>query len=295
MKFFKNLDQKKLKKIVFSLAIAQFAIIFAFSAFQLVRIQWGYAQGQNEYDEITRIARGEGPEGGADIPDENDYEPTEKLPNLSEINHEYTGWIEIPGTKVNYPVVHGGDNEKYLQRTFEGSVNSVGAIFMDYRNTGDFTSRHTIIYGHNVKNGTMFGSLSSYLSPSFINDNPYIYIYTETETLRFRVFSAQIVSMYDMSVYQHNFASGEEFNEFLKHVKAPSGADQILSLSTCTNNSQEERLLVQAVLETREQGGLFRQTAAIGQPGLRRLAAAAEFGDALLPKRGLFSLYSQSK
>ena len=82
---------------------------------------------------------------------------------LKEKNDDFCAWLVIPALEVNYPVVWCGDNDTYLTKTFEGGTNSAGCLFVDGANSPDLTDRNTLIYGHNMKNGAMFGTLSDFL------------------------------------------------------------------------------------------------------------------------------------
>lgn len=167
--------------------------------------------------------------------------------SLSEINPDYIGWIEIAGTGISYPVVQGADNDKYLKTTFEGESNSSGAIFLDYRTSKDFTSPHTIIYGHNMKNGTMFGGLTAYLEEGYLAANSLLTITTADGcAMEYQIFAAKVVDMYD-PVYTVDFAGEEDFAAFALGLGAPQGASRVLTLSTCTGGERTQRVVVHAV------------------------------------------------
>lgn len=103
--------------------------------------------------------------------------------SLTEVNPDYIGWLQIPGTAVDYPVVCGQDNTKYLDTTFEGAANPAGAIFMDCVATSGFDSSHTILYGHNIRDGSMFGGLHRYLEAAYMAQNPIIIVTTPDGSL----------------------------------------------------------------------------------------------------------------
>lgn len=92
---------------------------------------------------------------------------------LEEINPDVIAWIEIPGLEISYPVVQGRDNDYYLHHLITGENHKSGSIFMDFQNQEDLSDRNTIIYGHNMKDGSMFGTLNQYQSQALYRNYPY--------------------------------------------------------------------------------------------------------------------------
>jgi sortase B len=178
------------------------------------------------------------------------------LPNISpfdaywqEANPHYVGWLRIDGTIVDFPVVRGTDNVRYLTTTFRGEENIVGAIFMDYRNTP--TDRHIIIYGHEARTETgeplMFGGLYRFTDPAHIAAHPTI-VFMENDIMHeFLIFAARQTNIHDPA-YQLDFTEEGAFAAFLERNNAPPSATQILTLSTCIGTNNDYRLLVQGVL-----------------------------------------------
>lgn len=174
---------------------------------------------------------------------------------LRQQNPDVLGWILIPGTRVSYPVVQGTDNSYYLNHTWRGGKNSVGAIFMDYRNSGDLSDFNTIIYGHRMNNRSMFGTLSQYKSRSYWQAHPYVYLTDDSGTHRYEIFAAGEVSV-DSDVYRLGLRSDSSRQSFLDSCLAlsalntgvtPHTYDKVLTLSTCTGNGHATRWVVQAV------------------------------------------------
>ena len=174
---------------------------------------------------------------------------------LRQQNPDVLGWILIPGTRVSYPVVQGTDNSYYLDHTWQGGKNSVGAIFMECRNSGDLSDFNTIIYGHRMNNRSMFGTLSQYKSRSYWQAHPYVYLTDDSGTHRYEIFAAGEVSV-DSDVYRLGLRSDSSRQSFLDSCLAlsalntgvtPHTYDKVLTLSTCTGNGHATRWVVQAV------------------------------------------------
>ena len=179
---------------------------------------------------------------------------------LKELNNEVVGWIQVGGTNVNYPFVQTIDNKYYLTHQFDGTYNTAGWIFMDYRNSKDNFDKNTILYGHGRLNYTMFGSLRNVINSSWYNNkNNYIVkISTETENTLWQVFSTYRIKT-TSDYLQIDFSSDDEYMEFLNKLKNRSihdynvkltPNDNIISLSTCHNDT--DKIVLHAKLIKRE-------------------------------------------
>jgi sortase B len=148
---------------------------------------------------------------------------------------------------VDYPILHCGDNEKYLNRNFKNQKNSLGSIFLDYRNAGDFLDYNVIVYGHNAKNGSMFGQLSLFLDEGYMRSHRDISItLPDNSCMRWQVFTAY-ESDVDDPLYRMDFSGPEEFGAFAESVGAPGGAARILTFSTCASGGgRDDRVIVLA-------------------------------------------------
>ena len=169
-------------------------------------------------------------------------------------NSDTVGWIKVEGTKVNYPVVQSTDNSYYLSHSFNKSSNQGGWIFADYRVDFKNFGKNTIIYGHNMNNKTMFGSIPNMLYDSYLNNsgNYYIKISTPTSNTIWKVFSIYTTKP-DVYYLKTNFKS-EPYETFLNNIKSKSvydfgvnitSNDKILTLSTC-DNTGTKRVAVHA-------------------------------------------------
>ena len=169
-------------------------------------------------------------------------------------------WIRIPGTNVDYPIVQrDGDNSYYLHHTIDGRKRIEGAIFTEDYNNKDFEDPNTLIYGHNMKNGSMFRTLHRYKDRKFFEENPYVYIYQEGKVLKYRIFAAytyddrHIMMSFDFEdrnvfqLYLNTILTNKEKSSNIDSAVSVTADDKIITLSTCTSN-QSQRYLVQAVL-----------------------------------------------
>lgn len=174
--------------------------------------------------------------------------------NLQQVNREVTGWIWIYDTVVNYPLVQSGkNNDAYLHKTYDGTSNSSGSIFMDYRNASDFSDTNTIIYGHNMKNGKMFAVLKKFGNQEFYDSHREFYIMTPEGNRRYEIISAfQTDALSD--IYDRNFSSQEGRQAWFEKVLRSSAIlavvdaaaeDSFVTLSTCVSgNDYRARFVV---------------------------------------------------
>jgi len=177
-----------------------------------------------------------------------DAQTLDPTAGLIRLNPDYIGWISIEGV-IDYPVVRGRDNDRYLSVTFAGQRNASGAVFMDYRNAVGFSDNVCILYGHNMRDGSMFAPLKHYLTPAFLEANPYITIMTSDGSLLiYRILAARQTDAWD-NVYSLDFTAASDASSGLE--RTPDDTDRFLLLSTCTNSAdRDDRLLVYAVLVT---------------------------------------------
>ena len=180
------------------------------------------------------------------------YWPEIDFESLKAINSDFCAWILCPGTNVNYPVVRGADNEYYLDHLFNKLSNKAGAIFMDYRNDADFSDKNTIIYGHHMKNRSMFWTLTNYKSQSFYNNNPAVRIVTEAGNYEVQLFSAYVANTSD-NAWRIAFKGEEDFTSWVQEARDRSDfrsnvevtyEDKVVTLSTCTYEFSDARYVV---------------------------------------------------
>lgn len=168
-------------------------------------------------------------------------------------NQDYVGWINIDGTPIDYPVVKGSDNDYYLNHNFDNKSDERGAIFMDYRNFGQGLDNHTIIYGHTMRNGTMFGSLENYMKEDYIEEHPIIELtdlYTER---RYKIISVYYAKA-DPELLDRQPSNG--MDSYLEDLRTRSmvdidnidtGSTQLLTLVTCSYEVNDGRYFIHAL------------------------------------------------
>ena len=182
------------------------------------------------------------------VEEENGDEYTVDFNKLKEQNNETIAWLKVNNTNVEYPVVKGTNNSFYLNHSFDKSNNSAGWIFADYRNKFDNTDKNIVIYGHNMRDGSMFGSMLNILNAKWYEneENTNITLYTENEKCMYKVFSVYKIENEDYYI-KTEFKNDNEFEDFIKTLKKRSikdfnvdvsKDDNILTLSTCANNNK---------------------------------------------------------
>ena len=275
----KNSENKKLSRAIIGTSLSIYLIcVFLFSRWYVQGLKIKYLSEQiinstemiekeTKKEEQTQPTEPETPNteetnnNNTNVYYPNDYWDYMNVPfmnvdfnELLKKNPDTVGWIKVEGTKVNYPVVQASDNNYYLSHAFNKTANQGGWIFADYRvNFKDF-GKNTIIYGHNMNNKTMFGSIPNMLYNGYLSNssNYYIKISTPTSNSVWKVFSIYTV---DPQTYylKTNFKS-EPYSKFLSTLKSRSiynfgidvsENDKILTLSTC-DNTGTKRVAVHA-------------------------------------------------
>jgi sortase B len=252
---------KKARKVM----VVILAIVFAVSLGHLIRNAVNYRAGADNYSSAQEIAGiTETPEEQPEVKEEEVVDPLVKalrsvdLAALQAVNDDIMGWILIPDTVISYPVLQGDDNDLYLNHTWNLKSNSVGAIFMDYRNSRDLSDFNTVIYGHNMRDDSMFGELHLFRTPEFFASHPSVYLVDENGCHKYDIFAAYEVSLVTAEPYQMEFSGAEDQQAYIKKCLSLSGGDteitpteedKILTLSTCSTWGYKYRWVVQAVLD----------------------------------------------
>ena len=220
----------------------------------------------------TQLDESEAAEEADSVVEEPEFEPLPEdaaIPEkeldfeqlVSEVNEDIYAWIYIPGTLVDYPMVrHPTEESYYLNRNLDGSSGYPGCIYVDPINAADFSDPNTVIYGHNMKDDSMFGSLHEYRDRQFFDENRYLYIYTPEKTLVYEIFAAYEYSDIHL-IYSFDLSNPEIFQTYLDQIFEirdmtaniaedieVTSEDHIVTLSTCIGGKDTMRYLVQGVL-----------------------------------------------
>lgn len=176
--------------------------------------------------------------------------------NLYDKYEDYRGWIKIDNTNINYPIVQGKDNSFYLDKDINKNYLSSGSIFMNYLNHG-FNDENTVLFGHHMRNKTMFAQLKKYKEKEFFyGDNDIVIEVENDKVLKYKVFSAYVTDAKDNYI-KTNFDDKDQYKEFLEDIKNKSQYksdidvnenDKIITLSTCSYEFNDARMVVHGKL-----------------------------------------------
>lgn len=246
--------------------------VFLFSSWNLFGIYRNYEEGEALYKdieqevvtllptlapeqaEISQKEEEDKDEGKEKKKQKKDPMISVDFSKLKKINPEIVGWVYIPNSEISYPLLQGTDNDKYLHYTYDMQKSVFGSIFVDYRNAADFSQPYTLIYGHNMKNGSMFGTLKKYNEAKFFKEHRNIYILNEKGTFQYRVFSYHVADA-NGRIYTTDIVDEEDFAQHLRLITQSSYVtpdvdvttkDKVITLSTCTG-SEETRFAVHGV------------------------------------------------
>lgn len=257
-----------MRKNVYKIILVISLIVMVVAIVNIVILSREYQAGINEYkaleqyveveDKTKPVQKEETEEAQEEVVKESVIPVSLQIDyaQLKTINEDFVGWLYYEPLELSYPIVRGDDNEHYTHYTFENENNSSGAIFMDFLNRPNFEDFNTIIYGHNMRNGTMFGSLKKLLNDnSIIEKNPYFYIFTEDKAFMYEIASVYITNSesatYDLIETEEDQAN---YIEYIKGVstwtwgKEIVPQDKIVTLSTCHGLHSTNRTVVHGVL-----------------------------------------------
>lgn len=238
-----------IRKIILLVCIC----VFCYSAYNLASIFLEYKEMDDSNNKIEETYVTENTDDG----EESRAYKTIDFEALLARNPDVKGWIDIPDTKVSYPILQGETNDTYIHSDIDKKDFRAGSIFIASENENPFTDLNTVIYGHNMKNGSMFNNIKSYTKQEFANEHPYVYIYMIDGTVsRYRVVAAHIIPEVSL-LYNTKITNLEEFyKEMLKTSSINVEFDQsanspIITLSTCTSAGSEsgKRNVVHAILD----------------------------------------------
>lgn len=244
-----------MKKILKYILFFIFLFIFIFSGYKLFTFyQEDYRNEQLNTEIVNEVVE--------EIKVSNEAKETESAPIfvdfevLQKKNKDIVGWIYQPNTKINYPIVQGVDNNQYLRRTIYGEYSIAGSIFLDYRNNSKFEDFYSILYGHHIKNNSMFGSLVNYKKQQYYDNNPILYLLTPEQNYKIEIFMGFVQSANEKSIVYNTEITEENLEELLELYKKstfksnimPKIGDKIICLSTCSYEYNDARYIVFGIL-----------------------------------------------
>lgn len=260
---------KKRLKVLSCVFMGAAVVCMAVGIFQYVQGK----KAQQRYEELRREIKTPQAEKEPEISEAPQEEPEERpkpeipidFSALQEINPDVYAWITIPGTAIDYPLLQrAGDNSYYLNHTIDGKESPEGAIYTEEYNSKDFEDANTVIYGHDMRDGSMFQNLLAYRDRSFFDENRTVWIYTPDAIRRYEIFAAYVYDNRHL-LQSFDFSDQRVFANYLERIFAMRSMeacidtamevgpeDKILTMSTCCGNDNN-RYLVQAVLVSIEQ------------------------------------------
>ena len=258
---------KNTAKVILIIVLAVCVGLFVYSGLNLIKINKEYKEARDYYDELseTYVSVAQEPqkdttsdavEVDESAADKEVCPITVDFNNLLATNKDVCAWIYSPDTVINYVVVQGEDNNNYLHHKLDGTYNASGTLFIDCECSPNFSGANTIIYGHNMKDGSMFASLHNYVDQSYYDAHPIMYISTPAGDYKLEIFSC-FTCDFDADTYTLSFASEAEYSAFLNKMVSQSNvktnvsvdsSERIVTLSTCTYEYDNARYVVMGKL-----------------------------------------------
>lgn len=252
-----NRKKGRERKLTTVLLIAAVAVM-VFALARLIPIIMDYRNSEDAYMDLA----GDIVDAGTDEEETEAEEETDwsdvviDFSSLKEINSDVVGWIRFDDTTalpIDYPILHGETDNTYLRTNLYGESHTAGSIFLESANSPDFSDLYNIIYGHNMRNNTMFGSLKQYKrDEDFYDENPFFTIYTEEGAYRYQIFTYEEIKD-DSSFYSVGYAADDAYQDLIDEIVAgsmrdtgitPTAGDRIVMLSTCTSTGDDYRFVV---------------------------------------------------
>lgn len=243
----------KIRKILIGICL----LVIVFCCFKIYQ-QWSeYQKGEKEYQNLQEYVNVDDKDS-KEVQKNNDKKEIEvDFDKLKKINPQIIGWIYGKDTDINYPITQTKDNSYYLKHTFERKINNSGCIFLDCNNNKHFKDENSVLYGHHMKNGTMFAGLSKYKEQSYYNGHKTMMLFTPSKDYKVNIFAGYVTDEED-SAWQLSFVSDKEKKEWISKIKrkscftskiTPDENDPILTMSTCSYEFDDARFVLFGVLE----------------------------------------------
>lgn len=257
----KNNISPNIRRALLKLVMVCLVLVIVLCA---VRLYQSYEQARQDRLDAERWASlaAETPEETTPAETPRETEPETEPPyvspinfeELSKVNPEIVGWLTIPGTNVDYPVVQTTDNETYLHKSFDGQDSKAGTIFLDSDSNSDFTGRNNVIYGHHMRDGSMFKDVVKFKEKDYFDEHRDAYIYTPDRTIHLRLISAYYGDA-DPQKRRTQFDTQEAFDEYVQKMVSPcryaqmpeTPVETIYTLITCSYEFDDARTFLYGV------------------------------------------------
>ena len=246
-----------MKKFICILLILALLAVLGCCLWQIVGITDEYQAGEQAYEELERyiVMPETVPVETTDTEETVEAEtapvqiqwPHVDFEALAQVNGDIVGWLYIPGTVINYPVVQGDDNEYYLKHLFDGKYNSSGCIYLDCGAEGDFTSMNSVLHGHHMKNGSMFAGICKYKDQSYFDEHPTAMLLTPDGNYLVEFFSGYVCEV-TADAWDYDFDEAwldkRIRSSYFEADVVPTTEDRVLTLSTCSYEFTDARFVL---------------------------------------------------
>ena len=246
-----------MKKFICILLMLVLLAVLGYCVWQIVGITDEYQAGEQVYEELEQyIVMPETVPVETTVQDETIEAETAPVqiqwPHvdfeaLAQVNGDIVGWLYIPGTVINYPVVQGDDNEYYLKHLFDGKYNSSGCIYLDCGAEGDFTTMNSVLHGHHMKNGSMFAGICKYKDQSYFDEHPTAMLLTPDGNYLVEFFSGYVCEV-TADAWDYDFDEAwldkRIRSSYFEADVVPTTEDRVLTLSTCSYEFTDARFVL---------------------------------------------------
>ena len=250
-----------MKKFICILLILALLAVLGYCLWQIVGITDEYQAGEQVYEELEQyiVMPETVPVETTDTEENVEAEtapvqiqwPEVDFEALAQVNSDIVGWIYVPGTVINYPVVQGADNEYYLKHLFNGKTNSSGCIYLDCGAEGDFASMNSVLHGHHMKNGSMFAGICKYKDQSYFDEHPTAMLLTPDGNYQVEFFSGYVCEV-TADAWDYDFDEAwldkRIRSSYFDAEVTPTMDDRILTLSTCCYDFKDARFVLHGIL-----------------------------------------------
>lgn len=243
---------RRKNKMLWLVLLLAAAGIFIFSVAQIITTLSAYHEGVQTYDELSKkiitVDTADDIKNAAPI--------SVDFNALLEQNEDVVGWLYCENTPINYPVLQSADNDYYLYRMINKKYNTAGSVFMDYRSNADCSSLNTIVYGHNMKNDSMFGTFTEYNDPSYYAEHSVLWFLTPQQDYKIELIAGYVTP--DTSDAYQDFITTDGLKTYLENLVKQSTfvsnvdvaqVDRIVTLSTCSYEYSTARYVLIGALQ----------------------------------------------